>query len=95
VVRTDTIEAFIADGESVYAVTTQGRFAIDRTLERLEHVLDQTHFIRVHRQAIENLDKVSVVEPIRRGGATARLKCGCTVEISRRSVTVLRHNLEW
>jgi two-component system, LytTR family, response regulator len=95
VIQTDTIEAFIADGECVYAVTTQGRFVIDRTLERLEHVLDQTRFFRVHRQAIVNLDKVTVVEPIRRGGATARLKSGCTVEISRRSVTALRHSLEW
>jgi two-component system LytT family response regulator len=95
VIQTDGIEAFIADGEAVYAVTAQARFVVDRTLERLEHVLDPTRFVRVHRKAIVNLDKITMLEPIRRGGATARLHCGYTVEISRRSVLALRHNLEW
>jgi two-component system LytT family response regulator len=95
VVQTDGVEAFVADGEAVYAVTRQGRYVIDRALERLESVLDGTRFIRVHRRAIVNLDKVSLVEPIHKGGATARLQCGYTVAISRRFVGALRRTLEW
>ena len=95
VISISSVEVFEASGEQVFAITSNGRFVIDRTMERLESVLNRSHFIRVHRQAIVNLDKVAVVEPIIRGGATVQLRCGRSVEVSRRYLSSLRQTLEW
>ena len=95
VISISAVEAFEASGEQVFAVTGNGRFVVDRTMARLESVLNRSHFIRVHRQAIVNLDKVTVVEPIIRGGATVQLRCGQSVEVSRRYLSSLRQTLGW
>ena len=95
VIPIGAVEAFQAKGEEVFAVTGTGRFVVDRTMERLEGVLNRSQFIRVHRQAIVNLDKVTVVEPIIRGGATVQLRCGQTVGVSRRYLSSLRQTLGW
>jgi two-component system LytT family response regulator len=91
----DTIEVFVADHDVVCAITSAGRFMVEKSLRDLEAVLDRARFARVHKQAILNLGKLSVVEPIVRGGAVARLHSGRTVNISRRYAAALRHKLGW
>ena len=91
----ETIEAFIAEGELVFALTADGRFLVERTLRDLEAALDADRFARVHKQTIVNLEKLAVLEPIPKGGATARMQSGAIVEISRRYATPLRTRLGW
>jgi two-component system LytT family response regulator len=95
VLPADSIEAFLAEDELVFAVTAGGRFLVNRTLRDLEAGLDPERFSRVHKGAIVNLEKLTVLEPASSGGATARLECGEVVEISRRYAQALREKLGW
>ena len=91
----ESVEAFIADGAVVYASTAAARFAVDKSLRELETILDEGRFARVHKQSIVNLGKLTVLEPIVRGGAIARLHSGRTITISRRYALTLRHKIGW
>ncbi len=91
----ETIQAFIAEDELVFAVTAAGRVLVNHTLRDLEARLDTNRFARVHKQTIVNLDHVLELDPISKGGASARLACGLIVEISRRYAVGLRERLGW
>ncbi len=91
----ETIEAFVTSDELVFAVTNSGRFLIERTLRDLEALLPPDKFARVHKQTIANLEKLAVLDPIAKGGAVARLRCGEVIEISRRYAQDLRQTLGW
>jgi two-component system LytT family response regulator len=91
----ESVEAFVVEDELLFAITARGRYLVDKTLRELEAALDADQFVRVHRRAIVNLSTVSVVHPIVRGGATARLRSGHAIEISRRYAQPLRHKLGW
>ena len=95
VLPVETIEAFLADQELVFAVTARGRFLVNRTLRDLEEQLDPARFVRVHKQAIVNLGKLLQLEPIVKGGAAARLESGETISVSRRYAQPLRDRLGW
>ncbi|MDQ6662806.1 MAG: response regulator [Acidobacteriota bacterium] len=95
VLAIETVEAFVADEELVFAITAEGRFLVEKTLRELEAALDPEQFARVHKQAIVNLGKIAVLEPIVKGGATARLQSGEIVAISRRYTTDLRRRIGW
>jgi two-component system LytT family response regulator len=91
----ETVEAFVAEQELVFAVTASGRYLVEKTLRELEAVLDTEQFARVHRCVIVNLASLTVVQPIVKGGATARLRSGHAIDISRRYAQPLRHKLGW
>ena len=95
VLPVDRIEAFVADHELVFAVTPDGRFLVNRTLRDLEGALDAEQFVRVHKQAIVNVARVSVLTRAGAGGASARLQSGETILISRRYARQLRQHLRW
>ena len=95
VIPVEVVEAFEAEWELVFAITSKGRFLVEKTLRELEAALDVRRFARVHRCTIVNLARVTVLQPIVRGGATARLQSGHTVEVSRRYGQRLRDKLGW
>jgi two-component system LytT family response regulator len=95
VLSVESIEAFVSEQDLVCAFTAMERFVVERSLRDLETVLDAKRFTRVHKQAILNLDRLSVVEPVAGGGAVARLASGRTIEVSRRFGPVLRNRLGW
>jgi two-component system LytT family response regulator len=95
VLPVETVEAFISDNELVFAITAAGRFLVERTLRDLEEILPANRFARVHKQAIVNLEKLAVLDPIAKGGITARLRSGESIEISRRYAQDLRQRLGW
>jgi len=66
---------------------------VERTLRDLEAGLDSERFARIHKQTIVNLEKLAVLEPMAKGGATARMQSGRIVEISRRYAPSLRARL--
>ena len=95
VIAVEVVEAFVAEQELVFALTSNGRFLVEKTLRELEAALDAHRFARVHRCAIVNLARLTVLQPIVRGGATAQLRSGHTIEVSRRYAQSLRDRLGW
>jgi two-component system LytT family response regulator len=53
------------------------------TMDDLEKQLDQDKFVRVHRSAIVNLDRVREIHPLFRGDCTLVLADGARVKLSR------------
>jgi two-component system, LytTR family, response regulator len=94
VLRVSDIQAFICMDEQVHAVTDDPeRSLLNRTLKDLEAQLNPNRFMRVHRQAIVNIAYVTGIDQLPAGDGLATLKCGVTVEVSRRNVPLLRDKL--
>ena len=90
----ETVEAFVAEQELVFAVTALGRFLVNRTLRDLEGRLGSDSFVRVHKQAIVQLAGL-VVSQSAIGHVTAMLPSGLSVTVSRRHLATLRQRLDW
>jgi DNA-binding LytR/AlgR family response regulator len=90
----DTIEAFIADQQLVFAITARGRFLVNRTLRDLEARLDADRFVRVHKQTIVRITGLVVAQDAT-GRLTASLPSGLQLAISRRHLATLRQRLDW
>lgn len=82
----------ILAGELVAIATEARTYHSDWTLNALEARLPD-RFMRVSRQAIVNLDKVSLLEPTDSGGYLARLSDGAVVQVSRQAARELRKAL--
>ena len=88
------IQAFVCTDEQVYAVTAdQERSLLNHTLKDLEARLNPSSFVRVHKQAIVNVDYVTEIDQTSKGDGSAKLTCGLTVELSRRYVALLKEKL--
>ena len=88
------IQAFVSTDEQVYAVTAnQERSVLNHTLIDLEARLNPNRFVRVHKQAIVNIAHVTEIDQTPKGDGSAKLKCGLTVELSRRYVALLKEKL--
>ena len=95
VLSLESIEAFVAERTLVFAVTDRGRFLVDATLRDLEARLGTDRFTRVHKQTIVNLGHLRELTPLSRVGATARLRSGTIIDVSRRYAQALRRVLPW
>jgi hypothetical protein len=71
-----------ADDYACLHVGTRRHFTDDR-LRELERILDPARFVRVHRSALVNLERVHAVEEGRWGDAVAVLRDGTRVRVSR------------
>jgi two-component system LytT family response regulator len=56
---------------------------VRQTLAELETSLDGRRFVRVHRRAIVNIDRVREIHPLFRGDCTLVLAGGTQVRLSR------------
>lgn len=90
----ETIQAFVTDQELVFAIAAEGRFLINHTLRELEAKLNPMHFLRVHKQTIVNLSWIAEIEPLQKAGATVRLQCGISIDVSRRYAGEFKARLE-
>ena len=90
----ETVEAFVAEQELVFAVTAHGRFLVNRTLRDLETRLDSTRFLRVHKQALVNAQGL-VITRDEGDSPIARTPSGVAVTISRRFLGPVRRALGW
>jgi two-component system LytT family response regulator len=90
-----SIEAFVCEDNQVYAVTGKERFMVNQMMKDLEARLDPQCFARVHRQAVVNLAHLAEIEPAPDGGATASLKSGLSLDVSRRYEAPLKEKLGW
>jgi two-component system LytT family response regulator len=66
------------------------RHLLRESLTSLEHRLDPTHFARVHRGAIVQLDRVREIRSAKRGMAEVVLRDGTRIPVGRRRYAELR-----
>lgn len=95
VLAVETIEAFVAEDELVFAVRPEGRYLLNTTLRDPESRLDPDQFTRIHKSAVVNLAKVAEIDPDSRSSGSVRLESGQTLELSRRYASKLREVLGW
>jgi DNA-binding LytR/AlgR family response regulator len=82
------------DGVLVTLVTARGEMPTTLTLKALAARLPPGRFVRVDRQHLVNLDQVVRLAPHATGAATAVLRSGLEVPVSRQAARVLRRRLK-
>jgi two-component system, LytTR family, response regulator len=61
--RTESIDWIEADGKFVQFHTPKGVYPVRQRMVELEHQLDPSHFLRISRSAIVNLDRIQEIQP--------------------------------
>lgn len=92
-VRIDDIDWIEAAGNYVTLHVGERLYPLRETMAGIEQKLDARRFVRVHRSAIVNLDRVREIEPLDTGDARAHLHGGARVNVSRRYRQALRERL--
>lgn len=92
-VRVDDIDWIEAAGNYVTLHVGERLYPLRETMAGIEHKLDAQRFVRVHRSAIVNLDRVREIEPLDTGDARAHLHGGARVNVSRRYRQALKDRL--
>lgn len=88
-VAVDTVDYFEADGSYVELHVGKERHRVRRTMKDIQAQLDPRRFVRVHRSAIVNIERIKEVQPWFNGDYVALLLSGEQVRVSR----VYRDNL--
>lgn len=90
-VRTEDIEWLQADGNRVRVHTGDSEYTIRATLSGTLDELDPVRFVRAHRSAAVNLDRVRELQTWFGGDAVAVLESGAHVKVSRQYRENLLH----
>lgn len=88
-----SIDYFRAYGDYVRIYADSGRHLVRASLSDLEHRYSEHGFLRVHRQYLVNLSRMTEVRPLINGTAVLRLEGGSEVPVARRHVAELRRRL--
>lgn len=81
--RTDDIDWIQADDYYARLHVSGRSYLLRETMRHLEERLDPRRFVRVHRSAIVNIDRVQTLQPYFRGAHVLTLKDGTQVTMSR------------
>ena len=81
--RTDEIDWIESDGNYVRLHASGASHQLRETLSRLEAQLDPGRFLRIHRKAIVNLDRVKEIQPLFHGEHRVILADGTELTLSR------------
>lgn len=92
-VRVSDIDWIEAAGNYVTLHVDRKAYMLRETMSRIEERLAGCGFVRVHRSAIVNLDRIQHIEPFDTGDGRAHLLSGQTVPVSRRYRQQLREQL--
>lgn len=84
------IRCVLIEGESVVLQTDRGEFFTDLRLSELEGRLPPASFLRVHRRALVNMQRVLRMEALTTGGYLAHTDGGESVPVSRKVARDLR-----
>ncbi|MFH0894023.1 MAG: response regulator [Bacteroidota bacterium] len=79
-----------ADGDYVLIHTAEGKFMKEKTMKYYESHLTPTHFIRIHRSYIVNIDQVEKVELFELDTHLVVLKNGSKIRASREGYKKMR-----
>ena len=82
--------AFQAEGETVYVISTRGRFEIPSTLRQLETRLPSPAFRRIHRGAIVNTSHIRKISPLSSKRWLLKMSSGLEMIVSKRMSGVIR-----
>ncbi|MGD2067683.1 MAG: LytTR family DNA-binding domain-containing protein [Gemmatimonadota bacterium] len=82
-VPVEDVDWIEADGNHVRVHTRAGAHLARRTLSGLEEILDARRFVRIHRSAIVNLDRVARLTPGFGGSYLVILRDGTELTLSR------------
>lgn len=79
----DDIDWIEAQAKIVRLHTTGSVYPLRESIGRLEEKLDPIHFLRIHRSAIVNIERIADIEASEKGGQTVVLKNGTRLPLSR------------
>jgi len=82
--HTREIDWIEADDKYVHLHTGKGARMVRQTLSTMEEELDPKKFIRVHRSAIVNLDRIKELQPLFNGEHSLILENGAKLTLSRK-----------
>ena len=82
-VRTEQVDWIEAADNYVYLHCGQEKHLLRETMTSLQNTLDPAHFLRIHRSAIVNLDRVKALQPWFRGDYRVVLSTGAQLTLSR------------
>ena len=85
---------FLSEGGMTHLVAESGQYGMEPTLNELDQRLNRSHFFRVSRAAMVNLNAVAEIRPMPGGGGELVLRNGCRLEVSRRRLRDLLDALE-
>ena len=91
----DEILAFLAEGELVWIVTANQRLLATQNLREVEERLKDTHFQRVHRNALVNVDHVRKMTTLSSQRWVVTLSNSLQVVVSKRQARNIRQILDW
>lgn len=80
---TDDIDWIEAQAKCVRLHTNGSVFPLRESIGNLEEKLDPSQFLRIHRSAIVNVERVSEIETSEEGSQTVVLKSGARLPLSR------------
>ena len=96
ILNIDQIVALRIDRGLVYVASAEGEYWTKyTTFSELENMLDPKLFLRVHRQAIVNLNHVREINVFDNSTARLTLSTGHHVDVSRNHLKSLRQVLSW
>jgi DNA-binding LytR/AlgR family response regulator len=85
----------MAENGKVFAVTPEGRYKCDGSLELFEKKLEADHFLRCHKSYLVNLDKISEISPWFNGALNLKFKeISDTISVSRNYAARLKQQFE-
>lgn len=93
--RTDDIDWIEADDYYARLHVSGRSYLIRQTMGHLEKRLDPRRFVRVHRSAIVNIDRVQTLQPYFRGTHVLTLRDGTQVTMSRSRRANLEKVVGW
>lgn len=87
--------AFQASGESVYVLSTSGKFLADHTLKALDERLPKPQFRRIHRGTIINTNHIRKISPLSSKRWLLRMSNGLETIVSKRLAGAIREETDW
>lgn len=93
ILKPNDIHYFQSDGDTVLAITAEGKFKVKEKLYELERLLPTNRFIRLSKSVIANLHELSHFEASFNGTLCVYFKSGVKEYISRHYVSKIKEIL--
>lgn len=94
IIPIDKVSYFEAQDDYVMIHTDDGKYLKQKTMKYFEDHLDPKNFIRIHRSAIVNIDRVKEIELFDKDSYKAILKDGTKLSVSRSGCIKLKEIFE-
>lgn len=91
----DNVLAFQADGDLTWILTAKRKYLATQNLKALEERLGVSHFRRIHRSALINVDQIQKMSMITSQRWLVTLTNGLQLTVSKRQAKQVRDVLNW